>query len=290
MLARLKPTLKRAVAGLHEATGLNRALHAYQRRAWFPYARAVNYHGAPRALLPRFEEHLRWFADAFVPVDLQGLLDLQAGRWPHDRPGILITFDDGLREVYDTAAPALERFGMTGWFFVCSGFIDTPSDRQRAYARTHQITCPPAPAADPRIALSWTEVRDLRRRGHVIGSHTTTHWRLAAGTPPDRLRAEIADSRTRLERELGEPVPVFCWVGGEERSYSAEAARAIREAGFTVAFQTNNEVIRPGTPLLQLQRTNLEFDNPLSLVRFQLSGVADLVSTGRRRRVRRVTG
>jgi hypothetical protein len=52
---------------------------------------------------------------------------------------------------------------------------------------------------------------------------------------------------------------------------------------------TNNFVNRPDTHPLQLQRTNIESENPLWLVKFQLSGLMDLLYLGKRRRVNRLT-
>ena len=147
----------------------------------------------------------------------------------------------------------------------------------------------PSPSHDPRIALTWSEIRDLEKRGHMVGSHTFSHHRLVASTPAEQLREEIAGSKATLERALGHEVSVFCWVGGEEHTYSAEAARVIREAGYRMSFMTNNLVIRPGYNLLQIQRTNIEFANPIALVRFQLSGFMDAFTTPRRRRVVRLT-
>jgi len=52
---------------------------------------------------------------------------------------------------------------------------------------------------------------------------------------------------------------------------------------------TNNAVITPSTCPLQLQRTNIEAEDPLWLVRFQLSGFMDVFYAGKRRRVNRLT-
>lgn len=80
----------------------------------------------------------------------------------------------------------------------------------------------------------------------------------------------------------------FCWVGGEEPSYHAGAAALIRE-GYALSFMTNTAVIRPHTSPWQLQRANVEAQDPLWLVRFQLSGLMDLAYAGKRRRVNRLT-
>ena len=100
---------------------------------------------------------------------------------------------------------------------------------------------------------------------------------------------KIRASRGLLEEKLAGPVDVFAWVGGEEWSYSAEAAQIIRDVGYKWSFMTNSAVIHARTDALQLQRSNLESDNPASVVRLQLSGLMDLMYAAKRRRVNRLT-
>jgi phage replication-related protein YjqB (UPF0714/DUF867 family) len=88
-----------------------------------------------------------------------------------------------------------------------------------------------------------------------------------------------------LQRE----VDSFCWVGGEERSYSAAAARLIRTCGYRYAFMTNSSLVRPATSPPQIQRTNIEVSWSLEIVEFQLSGIVDLLYLRKRLRVNRMT-
>jgi peptidoglycan/xylan/chitin deacetylase (PgdA/CDA1 family) len=168
------------------------------------------------------------------------------------------------------------------------GFVDAPVGEQANFAREHQIH-PAAPAApDERLAVSWDDLRRMDRR-HVIACHTHSHRRLSASVSEAELAQEILGAKRRLEEGLGHPVPVFAWVGGEEHSYSAAAARAIRAAGFTMSFMTNNAAIRPGANLLALQRTNVEATFPAALTKLSLSGFFDVLYTPKRRRVNRLT-
>lgn len=189
-------------------------------------------------------------------------------------PAILLSFDDGYRSNYEVAAPLLEEFGFTGWFFVSSG---------RLRAEQGGKTADGVEADD---FMSVEELRDLAERGHVIGCHTHSHVRLSSTLPSERLDAEIADARATLARLLNLPVDSFCWVGGEEASYSAAAQRLIEREGYALAFMTNNAVVRRGTDPLWIERTNIEADWPLSQVRFYLSGIMDLAYRGKRARIR----
>ena len=98
---------------------------------------------------------------------------------------------------------------------------------------------------------------------------------------PDRLCAPLA-IRWRLAYQAERLVE----LAGINLS---DAARLIEEAGYAVSFMTNSAPVRPGTDLLHLQRTNIEARDPDWLVRFQLSGLLDVLYTAKRRRVDRVT-
>lgn len=283
----LKEATKVAVARSFEVSGLNSALHRLQVAALSPFIRVVNYHDVPPSMAKEFEAQLLYLKERFTPIGYEDLLAFHAGQLELERPGVIVSFDDGLRSQAEVAAPLLEKHGFVGWFFVPTGFVDARPEEHHAFGAVNKITWSTLPG-DDLGAMSWEQVRDLDRR-HVIGCHTHSHVRLSSKLGPDRLREEIFESKKRLEHELGREVPVFCWVGGEEWSYSADAARAIRDAGYRIAFMNAKSVIRPSTDLLQLHRVALEPANPLWFVGYRLSGFLDVAYAAQRRRVNRLT-
>lgn len=264
--------IKRAGAKVFDLVGVNGLAFRLQKAIFSPFVRAVNYHVVPREHAASFEKQLRFYSRHFVSVD-RALLGgfLANGEWPHSRPGLILSFDDGHRTHYEVAAPLLEKYNFTGWFFVPVGLMDLGENSSET-------------GEDP---LTLKQLKYLDER-HIVGSHSETHCRLGKDVSPERLEAEIGGSKRHLERVLGHTIDTFCWVGGEESSYSREAADLIRD-NYEYSFMTNNAVITTGTNRLQLQRTNIEADDPLSLVRFQLSGLMDLFYASKRRRVNSLT-
>jgi peptidoglycan/xylan/chitin deacetylase (PgdA/CDA1 family) len=253
------------------------------------YIRVVNYHGTPARHAASLRRQFEFYRRHFVPVSRAGLEELLEHRcWSRRTPGLLISFDDGLRDNFDVAAPLLDEYGLTGWFFVPTGFISVPAEQQADFARTHRITPEPGVYSDGRVAMSWDEIRILDRH-HVVGCHSRNHLALGAGLSASTLEEEISQSKRELERELGHPVAHFCWVGGEESSYSVAAAREIRRTGYRYGFMTNSAPVVPGTPAMQIQRTNVEAAWPLPIVKFQLSGVLDVLYGPKRSRVKALT-
>lgn len=92
------------------------------------------------------------------------------------------------------------------------------------------------------LCLRWDELRRLVRSepALAIGAHTLTHPMLAKH-PAERARAEIAESRARIEAELGVPVRHFAYPVGDPGSAGPRDFALAREAGFDTALTT-----RPG--------------------------------------------
>jgi peptidoglycan/xylan/chitin deacetylase (PgdA/CDA1 family) len=271
-----------------DLSGVNWLMHRRQVARSSPFIRIVNYHDVPPCDAANFERHLQFYKRRFVSAERRDLEELLAGRWRHDRPGFMITFDDGLKSHFEVAAPLLEKHGFTGWFFTPTEFLDTPRENQRQYASTHQIGWSKQPGSDLG-SMTWDDARSLDRRGHIIGCHTTTHVRLSAKLTAEDLDREIPQAKHRLEAELGHEVDVFCWVGGEEWSYSATAAKVIRESGFRLSFMNSYDIARPNINPLQLHRNCISSSDPLWYVRYVLSGFRDKVFKASRKRVNALT-
>ncbi len=281
---------KNLLASSFQALKITPLLMELQRRC-IPggYIRAINYHGTPQDTAENFERQLAFYSRHYTPVSLTDLdRFLQLQRWDKKRPGLIISFDDGLSSNYSVAAPLLEKYGFHGWFFVPVDFIAAPASEQPGFSDTHHIWKGSNSSRVEREAMTWDELRDLDRRQHVIGCHTRSHLRMSPGLPDSMLEYEICAGKAVLEGELGHACACYGWVGGEEGSYSSDAARMIRKAGYKYSFTTNSCPIMRRADPYQLGRNNVESAWPLSLASFELCGFQDLRFTPKRRRVARI--
>ena len=117
--------------------------------------------------------------------------------------GCLVTFDDGGASALTHAAPVLEALGWRGVFFVTTGCIDRPG------------------------FLSAEQIRELRRRGHVIGSHSMSHPLRMAAMPDAAVFDEWQRSRDTLSDIIGEHVEVASVPNGSYRPRVAEHAAGV---------------------------------------------------------------
>jgi peptidoglycan/xylan/chitin deacetylase (PgdA/CDA1 family) len=281
-------SLKGRIASVLDAAGIASLFFRLSMLLYGKHIRVINYHGTPEEEMKNFEAQLAFYKRHYSDVSAEDLeVFLFQKTWTKSKPGLIISFDDGYRSNYDHAVPLLEKYGFTGWFFIPSGLIESSKEEQSEFAGKKRSKLA-ATYTDGRFLMSWEEIRKLGDR-HVVGCHTFSHHRMNRADGDELLTKEIVFSKQLLEEKSGRPVNTFCWVGGEEHTYARSAADKIRSAGYRFSFMTNTYPLTMDQDPLQIQRTNIESDNPLSLVRFQLSPLMDLLYYKKRKRINRMT-
>jgi peptidoglycan/xylan/chitin deacetylase (PgdA/CDA1 family) len=178
---------------------------------------ASGFPGADAALYKlereRFRQHLSAIAAARrdAPARVSELTESA-----DSTPPWLLTFDDGGVSAYTCIAEMLEERGWRGHFLVTAGYIG-----KRAF-------------------LSREQIAELHGRGHVIGSHSTTHPQRMSHCRPDEMLTEWRTSIETLSDITGQQVSVASVPGG---FYSREVAEAATQSGIRTLF-TSEPVTR----------------------------------------------
>jgi peptidoglycan/xylan/chitin deacetylase (PgdA/CDA1 family) len=178
----------------------------------FPGGDAARYKIAP----DEFAAHLRAIRGRLGRGP--ATIDTVAAREAASGLPVLLTFDDGGASA-ETIADCLDVHGWRGHFLVTTGFIGRPG------------------------FLSRGQIRALRARGHVIGSHSCTHPLRMARCSRARLRDEWMRSVATLADVLGEQASVASVPGGDHSALVAETAA---DAGIRFLFTS-----RPTTNVRQ---------------------------------------
>jgi peptidoglycan/xylan/chitin deacetylase (PgdA/CDA1 family) len=141
--------------------------------------------------------------------------DRSGGVGPRD--AIALTFDDGSADHVRVAGDLAGR-GVSGLFFLVTGLLGQPG------------------------FLTWQQARELVALGHEVGSHGADHLAVRPMTRT-QVRAQVRDSKARLEDELQVPVRFFAPPFGRG---SAALAEVLAEAGYRGCRLTRWGVHRPG--------------------------------------------
>jgi peptidoglycan/xylan/chitin deacetylase (PgdA/CDA1 family) len=104
------------------------------------------------------------------------------------------------------------------------------------------------------LMLTSAQVRDMHERGMTIGAHTVSHP-ILSNLAKSQARAEIADSKSHLERLLDTEVKLFAYPNGKPGDdYRDVHADMARDAGFRAAFSTVAGVVSRNSARHQLPR------------------------------------
>jgi peptidoglycan/xylan/chitin deacetylase (PgdA/CDA1 family) len=156
-----------------------------------------------------FDEHLGAIANVCErPAVISDILTADP-RLPRGPREWVITFDDGGVSAYTHIAGRLEELGWRGHFFIATDYIGAKGFMDRA------------------------QIRELRRRGHAIGSHSCSHPLRMASCGPRQIEREWSVSVQLLSDLLGERVDLASIPGGQ---YSRPVAEAAAQAGVRALF------------------------------------------------------
>lgn len=249
------------------------------------YIIAVTYHDTPITSSISLQSHFEFFNKYFSNCSKLKLEKfLKNGEWEDEKPGIIISFDDGLLTNYKVAKPLLDKFNFTGWFMIPAKVMDIKKDQQYQFAKKAKIL-EYIPNNKKRLFMSKKEVEILNKEKHEIVNHTYSHPRLSEELNDDRLELEINFSKTVLENIISKKVNSFAWVGGEEYAFSKNAFRKIRETEYEFVFSTNCRNIYSSENQMCLDRFHLDANYKLFEVCLSISWVYVLLYWRKRKRI-----
>ncbi len=140
-----------------------------------------------------------------------------------------VCFDDGYRNVIESAAPVLRDLGFSATVFAIAGRCgeDNQWPGQASWVPTMGL-------------MDWRELATLCDAGWEIGSHGWGHSRLTS-LEPARLLEELRRSRTSLEERLDTSVGSLAYPYGASSTEVVEAARSVYQTAFSTRLAVATE-------------------------------------------------
>lgn len=177
-------------------------------------------------------------AAGFASTDLSAALEPAPTHAVPAPRRIVITFDDGFRNVLEHGLPVLLRYGFTAIQFLVADLIG----RTNAWEQRE--------GEAPESLMDEAQVREWLAAGMAIGSHTRTHPWLTRLTA-ERAREEIAASKRLLEDRFGVEVEHFCYPYGD---HNPAVCDLVAGAGYRTASTVEPGVNTAQTPPHALRR------------------------------------
>jgi len=137
----------------------------------------------------------------------------------------------------------------------CDECCKLAGDAQEKYLvrlETELDTCVPPESGS--LMMSYDQVKELARQGHIVGSHTMTHPNMALIDLND-ARGEMTDSKKRLEQQIGGPVVHFSYpCPALTPHWTEQTVGESFNAGYETAVTTDGGLARNGDNPLWLSR------------------------------------
>jgi len=211
----------------------------------------------------RFAEQMNWLAaNGWKGVSLRdGLAWLAEGKGGSDKP-VALTFDDGFRDFYTAAVPAMRKVDFRATMYLVTDFVGLRG----------------APGEfKGRPCLTWDDVRDLHADGFEFGSHTASHPELIRVDRGELLR-QLTASRDAIVHHLNEPVTSFAYPYAFPTAYPefmAHLMDTLRSTGYKNCVTTCIGRARNGSDRFLLPRLPVNQDDDTDLFATKTNGYYD---------------
>ena len=256
----------------------------------------VNYHATYPRYENNFKKQLNFYKNYFDIIDENFLIGKKQP-FKGSKPKILITFDDGHITNYTSAAKILDSLEIKASFFIPVNVINRETEKNistenQVLSDDHNILSDLKEDiinSYSRLSMAWSDIIDLDKRGHFIGSHGCNHVRLSKELNNDQLRSEILESKKIIEERLNKKINSFCWIIGDRKSYTKNASDIIFNSDYKRSFMTCAKPFDRSQSLLQIHRFNIEDHFSLSRIYFILSGFYELMYFKKRNFLNNVT-
>jgi peptidoglycan/xylan/chitin deacetylase (PgdA/CDA1 family) len=187
-----------------------------------------------------FECQIKSLADAgwqTLTID-EMLAGRGSGSWPHR--SVVLTFDDGYRNVLEVAAPILSQHRFHAIVFVVA---------DRAGGTAAWRDQPAAMRAAP--LMDWRELRGIVSMGFALGAHSLTHPRLPM-LAADAADRELGLAKRIIEEQCEVNVTAFAYPYGA-RTIAIEQLAAQH---YRAAFGTRLGFATPSSRCMDLERVD----------------------------------
>lgn len=123
------------------------------------------------------------------------------------------------------------------------------------------------PTTRPQSAdvLNWEQIREMRSEGLIdFGSHTRKHTRMTKIEGAQELKYEIVDSKRILEKNIGQPVTIFCYPNGDITDASEQLVRKTYKGAVT----TKSGINKVGDDPFRIKRIAIHQDESYDRIAF----------------------
>jgi peptidoglycan/xylan/chitin deacetylase (PgdA/CDA1 family) len=174
----------------------------------------------------------------FTPITFEDFYLYQKNKLTLPKKPIILTFDDGLKGIYEIAFPLLREFNMRAVIFVMG---DRSLHKANWYKSSDGEAC---------SLITNDQILELREEGFEIGSHGMSHMPLA-GMDTKLQVQEVRGSKESIENLLGEDIYTFSYPYG---LFDEHSKKIVKKTGYQFACGVYTGPPKFGTNMYDIRR------------------------------------
>jgi len=191
----------------------------------------------PYSITPEnFEKQMKYLKNnGYNVISMKNFIDYMYDKSEIPEKAVLITIDDGYKNIYEYAYPILKKYKFPATIYIYKTFVNAGKN-----------------------TLSFNEIKELSENGFEFGCHSNTHPVLTSKknlTDEEYIKFlenEIIEPKKYLERKLRIPIETMSYPYG---SYSKEIHKIVEKAGYKLAFSVVPSYNTKETNKYSLKRT-----------------------------------
>jgi len=179
----------------------------------------------------------------FEIINLKSLGFYLQGKKEITKPSVVITFDDGYKDILKLKTFFAEQ-KITPALFVLSDAKHPNISEMKS----------------KRPFVTIKEIQILKKNGWEIGCHSATHANLST-VSLQSLRKEVSGAKKELEKSLGFSIPYFAYPRGQ---YNQAVLKEVKNASYQLGLTMDDGLIKRSSDPLLLPRIGIDRSHTFS--------------------------
>lgn len=252
-----------------------------------------------------FEKQIKYLKRNY---NILGLEDAMAKLKNNNLPShsLVITFDDGYKNIHDFAYPILKTHEIPATVFLATDFIDKkiplwtdrleytagntekinklkellktlPESKKKEKLESIEKKCGQSLedfSEDKKIyaPLSWEEIMEMKTQKIDFGAHTESHAILTK-LSEEKAREEIKNSKKIIKEKADNVSNVFAYPNGQKNDFDENIKKIVREENFENALTTIPGFNDNKSDPFELKRFTMDDTNNFDVFLATISGI-----------------
>ena len=195
--------------------------------------------------LAEFEQRIIYLKKHYNFIRLEDYITALEDGSTIEENAVVLTFDDGFKDVINSAYPLLKKYNVPFSIFVTTGMV-----------------------GHDKSVLTHDDVNVLAKDSRITwGAHTVTH-RWLNNMSLDEAESDIVNSKNEVEELTGVKANIFCYPDGK---FNDDIVLLLRKHGFVGACSTERGMSNANDNVMALKRIPFESE-PFARFTLRMAG------------------